>query len=190
LSEIGPKTAVVVGAITIAWVVVFARPAVVLEATTGEEFTGRMKAAGLWLRDHAPRDATIAVNYAGAVPYVSGLRTIDMLGLTDVAIARTPIHGRFRFPGHARANGASVLDRAPELILMGGVHLAEAPVDVVPAELDTEEQIARDPRYTETYEQVQVPIATPAGTRWFVFCKRKDVRWIPEGARVTPLPAG
>ena len=35
--------------------------------------------------------ATIAVNYVGAVPYFSGLRTIDMLGLTDPEIARTPI---------------------------------------------------------------------------------------------------
>ena len=190
LSRARPRTAAAVGLLTLAWIAVAARPAAVLEARSGEEFTGRMKAAGAWLRDHAPEDATIAVNYAGAVPYVSGLRTIDMLGLTDVAIARTPIHGRFRFPGHARANGASVLDRAPELILMGGVHLAEAPVEVVPAELDTEEQIARDPRYAALYEQVQVPIDTPAGKRWFVFCKRRDVPWTPDGARVTPLPAG
>jgi hypothetical protein len=76
------------------------------------------------------------------------------------------------------------------LILMGGVHLAAAPVEVVPAELDTEEQIARDPRYPALYEQVQVSIDTPAGKRWFVFCKRKDVRWTPEGALVTPLPVG
>jgi len=190
LSRARPGTAVAAAVVTVAWIAVAARPAVVLEATSGEEFTGRMKAAGAWLRDHAPKDATIAVNYAGAVPYVSGLRTIDMLGLTDVAIARTPIRGRFRFPGHARANGASVLDRAPALILMGGVHLAAAPVEVVPAELDTEEQIARDPRYPALYEQVQVSIDTPAGKRWFVFCKRKDVRWTPEGALVTPLPVG
>ena len=79
-----------------------------------------------------------------------------------MAEGETPIEGRFRFPGHARANGASILDRAPELILMGGVHLATEPVALVPAELDTEEQIAADPRYPELYEQVQVVIPTPA----------------------------
>jgi len=189
VSRTRPRSALATAAVTIAWIAVAARPAVTLEAESGEEFTGRMKAAGAWLRENAPPDATIALNYVGAVPYVSGLRAIDMLGLTDKTIARTPIRGRFRFPGHARANGASVLDRAPELILMGGVHLAEAPVDLVPAELDTEEQIARDPRYPTLYEQVQVPIDTPAGSRWFAFCKRKDFAWAPAGARVTPLRA-
>ena len=67
---------------------VAARTEVLREATTGEEFTGRMKAAGTWLRENAPRDATIALNYVGAVPYVSGMRAIDMLGLTDSEIAR------------------------------------------------------------------------------------------------------
>jgi hypothetical protein len=183
-----PALAGAAAAITISWVAVGAWPEALREAVTGKEFTGRMKAAGAWLHDYAPREATIALNYAGAVPYVSGLRTIDMLGLTDPAIARTPIRGRFRYPGHARANGPSVLDRSPELVLMGGVHLAREPVAVVPAELDTEEQIARDPRFGALYEQVQVEIPTPEGTRWFVFCKLKSLAWVPAGARVTPLP--
>jgi len=44
---------------------------------------------------------TIAVTPAGAIPYYSRLRTIDMLGLNDAWVAR---HGHYEgpFPGHRR----------------------------------------------------------------------------------------
>jgi arabinofuranosyltransferase len=38
-------------------------------------------------------DVTIAVGAAGTIPYFSGLRTIDMLGLTDASVARGPSTG-------------------------------------------------------------------------------------------------
>ena len=50
------------------------------------------------LRDHAPPDTTVAVVWAGAVPYFSGLPSIDLLGKSDRTIARTvPHHG---YAGH------------------------------------------------------------------------------------------
>lgn len=42
---------------------------------------------GRFLREVAPPGALIAVNHAGAVPYYSGLRTLDMTGLNDRHIA-------------------------------------------------------------------------------------------------------
>jgi len=162
-----------------------ARTDVLLEYSTGKEFTARMLAVGYWLGENAPREAVIALNYVGAVPYRSGLRTIDMLGLTDPLVGRSPIRGRFRFPGHARGNGASILDRAPELILMGGVSLAPAPTDELFPELDSEEQIVRDARFAERYERVQVQISAPGGSQWFAFYKRKDFAWRPADA-ITP----
>lgn len=170
-------------AVGIATVALETRSDVVLEYESGKEFTARMKAVGDWLGANAPVDATIALNYVGAVPYRSGLRAIDMLGLTDAEVARTPIEGRFRFPGHAKGNGASVLDRRPELILMGGVYLAPYPMGDLGPELDSEEQIAADPRFAAEYERLQVPIPAQGGRLWFAFYKRKDLAWSPEGAR-------
>ena len=148
-----------------------------LEYTTGREFTGRMLAVGDWLRAQAPSSTVIALNYVGAVPYRSGLKAIDMLGLTDPVVGQTPIRGRFRFPGHARGNGASVLDREPGLILLGGVSLSDSPDAPVSPELDSEEQIAADPRFRERYDLARVEIPAPGGRRWFSFYKRKDLAW-------------
>jgi hypothetical protein len=150
-----------------------------LEHETGREFTAKMTLAGEWLARHAPPEVTIAVNYVGALPYHAGLRTIDMLGLTDVTIARTPITGRYRFPGHARGNGAAVLDRRPELILMNGVYLEPEPMKELAPQLDTEEQIVADPRFAEEYRRVDVAVDAPEGKLWFVFFQRKDLPWSP-----------
>jgi len=61
----------------------------------------------------------LAINAAGIVPYVSGLRTIDMLGLTDAHIAHRDIdlgHGAI---GHEKHDAAYVLERRPDLIVLG-----------------------------------------------------------------------
>jgi hypothetical protein len=149
------------------------------ERISGAEFTARMTAAGLWLSHSAPAETTLALNYVGALPYFSRLPAIDMLGLTDPVVARTPIRGRFRFPGHARGNGAAILDRRPELILMNGVYLEPQPLTALAPQLDSEEQIVADPRFAAEYELVNVPLATPAGRLWFGFYKRKDFPWTP-----------
>jgi hypothetical protein len=75
------------------------------------------KEVGLWLKDNASPDAVIATNTAGTIPYYSGLRTIDMLGLNDVHIAHRdmPDMGA-RYAGHEKADGRYVLDRKPDYI--------------------------------------------------------------------------
>jgi hypothetical protein len=45
---------------------------------------------GEWLRGFAPADSSIAVGEAGAIPYVTGWRTLDGFGLSDRDIARAP----------------------------------------------------------------------------------------------------
>ena len=92
------------------------------------------------------------------VNVVTGLPTIDMLGLTDPVIAHTPIRGPFRFPGHAKGNGASVLDRKPGLILMGGVSLGPEPESRLRTELASEDEIAADPRFASEYVREEVPV--------------------------------
>jgi arabinofuranosyltransferase len=45
---------------------------------------------GEWLRGIAPADSTIAVGEAGAIPYITGWKTLDAFGLSDREIARAP----------------------------------------------------------------------------------------------------
>lgn len=58
---------------------------------------------------------TLAIDAAGKVPYVSGLRTLDMLGLNDEHIARLPAQESFQV-GHNKYDADYVLGRRPDLI--------------------------------------------------------------------------
>lgn len=60
--------------------------------------------------------AVLAADSVGKVPYFSGLRTIDMLGLTDAHIAHRPTHGGRAIPGHSKTDPEYVLARRPDLI--------------------------------------------------------------------------
>jgi hypothetical protein len=46
---------------------------------------------GRYLAENRSSDTTIAVAAAGAIPFYSGLRTIDMFGLNDPYIAHHPV---------------------------------------------------------------------------------------------------
>jgi hypothetical protein len=83
---------------------------------------------GKYFADNAPADASIAVLPAGAIPYFSGLKTIDMLGLTDRTIARRriPALGRGQ-AGHEKHHVDYVLSRQPTYVLIGVYGLASNP---------------------------------------------------------------
>jgi hypothetical protein len=113
------------------------------------------KAIGGWFRDHAAKESTIAVVVAGAIPTISGLRAIDLLGLNDAVIARTPI----RNPGsgqagHERSNPGYVLTRAPEYIVIGEYALHPT-IDVRRPELafyyPAERDLAASPEFARRY---------------------------------------
>ncbi len=72
---------------------------------------------GQWLKEKYPPDTLIAVINSGAIPYYSELRCIDMLGLNDRTIARTPMkYESLCLPGHDRSNSGYVLEQKPKLI--------------------------------------------------------------------------
>ena len=71
-----------------------------------------------------PKGSLVALNVAGATPYFAPEhRFLDMLGLNDPAIARR--HPVLRCtewqnrPGHAKGDGAYVLARRPDFIIIG-----------------------------------------------------------------------
>jgi len=69
---------------------------------------------GRFLREQHP-DAVLAIDAAGKVPFFSGLRTIDMLGLNDEHLAHSKARPSFRV-GHNKYDPDYVLGRTPDLI--------------------------------------------------------------------------
>ncbi len=72
---------------------------------------------GLALSELLPDDATVAAWRIGVIPYYSGLRTIDLLGLTEPAIARAETEEAAHMAGHAKHDFAHALSKRPEAIL-------------------------------------------------------------------------
>ena len=80
---------------------------------------------GRYIDAHWKPGSVVALNVAGATPYFAdNLNYIDMLGLNDAAIAQrhpVPVNGPWvDLVGHVKGDGASVLERRPEFIILGG----------------------------------------------------------------------
>ena len=83
-------------------------------------WTRRALALGRTLqRGFGQRDPLMAVHAAGALPYGSGFRCIDMLGLNDREIALNPVTNDEAMVGHDHFNAAIVLRREPDFIVYG-----------------------------------------------------------------------
>ncbi len=86
---------------------------------------------GQWFRAQVPRDASVAVNLAGAMPFYSELKTIDMLGLNDLHIAHKEMPDMGTgIAGHEKHDVDYVLSRQPTYI---------APLPLYRRSLDFEE---------------------------------------------------
>lgn len=82
------------------------------------------KSLASWLKSNYPADTVIAVNAAGAIPYLTGFKTIDMLGLNDKHIARAKTSlravtaGAGPVPGHFKYDGEYVCGLHPDIVIM------------------------------------------------------------------------
>jgi hypothetical protein len=119
-----------------------------------------------------PADTTIALCPVGALPYRSGFRTIDMLGLNEREIARKEPDRGYYYPGHQRHDGAYVLARRPDLILLANGPVADSPAAPFPWEQvrPYERDLVMDPRFAAGYGLVHVPLGD--GTWLLVFRRR------------------
>ncbi len=121
---------------------------------------------GNTLRDaFGNQDPLLAVDAAGAIPFYSGLRSIDMLGLNDAHIAR---HRSESFgqgiQGHELGDGAYVLSREPDIIVanrLGSGRLAF----IGGREIET------DPRFDHDYRRVLMHGDHPVPTDFYAFCR-------------------
>jgi hypothetical protein len=114
-------------------------------------------------RAFGERQARIAVDAAGALPYYSKLPALDMLGLCDRTIATTPfpswidtvIKGVPKPPGHMRGNGNYVIEQKPDVITYNHAPGLPLPVFVSACEFEA------DPRFHEHYRCILVDLDNP-----------------------------
>lgn len=100
------------------------------------------------------RQPLLAVDGAGALPFASRLPCIDMMGLNDRVIARSPagagIPREFFLPGHMHGNGAYVLQRQPDFVQFGSPPGLPLPLFV------GDFQLENLPGFREQYRCIQV----------------------------------
>lgn len=112
-----------------------------------------LAALGHELARRAAPDTVIATNVIGALGYTSRLPVVDMLGLTDRHIAQAG-NRSVGIPGHESHDAAYVLDREPDLILVGIPRASTTPLGINEAfqpAFPSDRALLADPRFERDY---------------------------------------
>ena len=122
-----------------------------------------------------PDDAVVALSTAGSTPYHAFDKSyIDMLGLNDREIGQredTPIRtDRQRLSGHSKGDGAAILRRAPDFVILGPAEGRSAEDPWFLSDLE----LAESPAFADCYREESVVLD-------------RDETW-PAGPSVTPEP--
>lgn len=139
----------------------------------------RWRAAGEALARVLPREALVAAVPIGALGYYSDVRVLDMVGLTDRAIAHAPVETGAGWAGHEKHDGRYVLARRPDAILLGNIFVVKAP-NVALEQFPTftnpfiaarEGDVLAQPEFARDYAQATLPLENGWTLHFFV---RKD----------------
>ena len=126
---------------------------------------------GQRLREILPPGTRIGCGSTGAIAYYTDLPIIDILGLTERYIAR---HGRIvgTQAGHLKTDGPYVLERKPDLLLLGNVQIHRGEREMSQMRLKIQEkEIAAQPEFSRDYDFVNIPL----GGGFYLSCfKRKE----------------
>jgi hypothetical protein len=79
----------------------------------------RWEAVGRALGARAEPGTRVAVSAVGAIGYYSGLPLVDVLGMTNEAIANAPPDLEVELKGHHRHDAGWVLAQQPDVLLIG-----------------------------------------------------------------------
>ena len=113
------------------------------------------KEIGKWFKASAKPDDSIAVIPAGAIPYYSELKTIDMLGLNDVTIGRKTTNDMGKLQaGHEKYDIEYVLSRKPTYIIVGVYGLSADPLpprQLVKPYYPAETELLKSPAFQNQY---------------------------------------
>lgn len=133
--------------------------------------TATWKDVGLWFRENAAAGDSIAVLPAGAIPYFSGLKTLDMLGLNDRTIAHTNVPMGRGQAGHEKYNLEYVLRRSPGLVVVGVYALTPQPLALTKMVIPNY-PIERDLLMSEEFRRRYRPEMAQTPRGYFVYFKR------------------
>lgn len=166
MQERGPRTRLLAWVSTVLLLVVFGRaqqrdkniaiarwnnPPITVQAAT----VGNTLGAAF-----SDRDPLVAVDAAGAIPFFSGLRSLDMLGLNDAHIARAHDESFGQgVQGHELGDGNYVLSRKPDIIVAGVTGSSRLA-------FRSGKEMEADPRFHQHYRRVRVRGEEPVPVRF------------------------
>jgi len=149
----------------------------------------RWSAAGQSLGRALAPDALVAAVPIGALGWYSDLPILDMVGLTDRTIAHAPVPTGSGWAGHEKHDGAYVVSRRPDAILLGNIFVAgneavpfeEFPTFKVPAIGARERDVLVQPDFGAEYVQAVLPVARDAALQFFLRrnARTRDARYSP-----------
>jgi len=147
------------------------------------------KVIGGWFRQNAARSESLAVIPAGALPYYSELRSLDMLGLNDVAIAHRTMEnlGAGR-AGHEKYDVAHVLDWKPTYVLVGVYRLYRQlmpPEEMIWPYYPAETALLDSKEFKNAYE---LRSASVAGGHFYFYVRRDRASPAAPNGRSVKLP--
>jgi arabinofuranosyltransferase len=113
---------------------------------------------GKWLRRNSPPGAVVAVGAAGRIPYYSGRRTLDILGLTDLHIAHLEVRLGDGLPGHEKSDPEYVLSKKPDYIVFARLDTQGRPL------LGNWDRVR--PEFGDAYEMIALAKASESPGPW------------------------
>lgn len=155
-----PRPAITAGALALAGLA--AGEAALRPTEDADEAAAVGAVIGRYLAANYPPGTTVALATAGSTPYFASMhRYIDTLGLNDPVIARRDPVPRLallqHLPGHAKGDGAYVLSRKPDIIILG---LASGLTYPRPLFL-TEAELTVDPEFARCYAKKTTALDPP-----------------------------
>ncbi len=108
----------------------------------------------------------------GYIPWRTGFVTYDILGLTDRHIAHRRMAFTQGYAGHEKHDGAYILSRRPDYLLLGNVNVTDQPLRAPMRPFTRELDIFQSPVFQTQY--VPVYLELPGG-RYLNLFKRADL---------------
>jgi len=139
----------------------------------------RWTAVGAALGRALPPDAVVAAVPIGALGWYSDLPVLDMVGLTDPVIARSPVDPAVKWVGHQKHNGTYVVASRPAALLLGNILVTDSPdaphtplPRINPFFFAREGDVLDQPDFATTYR----PATLRVGDGWFLhYYLRRDI---------------
>jgi hypothetical protein len=150
--------------------------AVGYERFTVERLTvGAFARLGETLRGILPPNTSIGCGSTGAIGYYTEMPIVDILGLTDRHIACLgQIVGTQ--PGHLKTDGTYVIEKRPDLLLLGNIQIHKGMQDESKMTTKVQErEITRQPEFPKDYVFVNIPL----GSDFYLSCYKLREYFLP-----------